>query len=124
MQPLLQRLSDAGYEIHAMSNYPSWWQMIEKKLQLSRYLAWTFISSQGPMLGLRKPAPECYQSVAQHLRILSNNDNGGESSATKLILIDDRKPNIDGAIHAGWDGILFQDALQLEQELVQRGLKF
>ena len=124
MQSLLQRLSDAGYEIHAMSNYPSWWQMIENKLQLSRYLAWTFISCQGPMVGMRKPAPECYQAVAQHLGIHNNDNNGGESPATKLLLIDDRKPNIDGALHAGWDGIVFQDALQLEAELIQRGLKF
>jgi len=75
-------------------------------------------------VGMRKPGPECYQAVSQHLGINNKDNNGCDSSATKLILIDDRKPNIDGAIRAGWDGIVFRDAVQLEAELIQRGLKF
>jgi hypothetical protein len=49
MEALLQRLANAGAEMHAFSNYPAWWQMIEEKLQVSRYLDWTFISCQGPL---------------------------------------------------------------------------
>jgi hypothetical protein len=49
MQPLLARLSAAGVAMHAMSNYPSWWRHVEAKLQVSRYLPWTFVSCEGAM---------------------------------------------------------------------------
>jgi hypothetical protein len=49
METLLQRLQSSGADVHAFSNYPVWWQMIEEKLLLSRYLDWTFISCQGPI---------------------------------------------------------------------------
>lgn len=49
MEQLLGRLAGSGYELHALSNYPSWWQIIEGKLQLSRHLRWTYLSCTGPM---------------------------------------------------------------------------
>ncbi len=49
MPALLSRLKAAGYPMHAMSNYPSWYRMIEDKLQPSQYLSWTFVSCEGPM---------------------------------------------------------------------------
>ena len=53
MEALLQRLSAGGASMHAFSNYPSWWRMIEGKLELSRYLEWTFVSCQAPIKVLR-----------------------------------------------------------------------
>jgi hypothetical protein len=32
MQELLQKLKKKGYEMHVVSNYPSWYQLIEDKL--------------------------------------------------------------------------------------------
>lgn len=49
MEDLVARLSKSGYEMHAVSNYPIWWQIIEDQLRLSRYMAWTFVSCTGPM---------------------------------------------------------------------------
>jgi hypothetical protein len=49
MEPLLLRLRDAGYTVHAMSNYPEWYRLIEDKLKVSQYLQWTFVSCTGPM---------------------------------------------------------------------------
>jgi hypothetical protein len=49
MEQLLGRLKAAGYEMHALSNYPVWHQMIEEKLRLSRFLSWTYLSCEGPM---------------------------------------------------------------------------
>jgi hypothetical protein len=49
MEEMLQRLKAAGYQVHAMSNYPSWYRYIESKLKVSRYVDWTFISCEGPM---------------------------------------------------------------------------
>lgn len=49
VQKILRSLKDSGHEMHTFSNYPVWWKMIESKLELSRYLNWTFISCEGPM---------------------------------------------------------------------------
>ncbi len=49
MPQLLRRLRAAGFDVHACSNYPVWYRLIESKLQLSRYLDWTFISCEGAM---------------------------------------------------------------------------
>ncbi len=49
METLLTRLHAAGYEMHALSNYPVWYQIIEEKLRLSRFMDWTFVSCVGPM---------------------------------------------------------------------------
>jgi hypothetical protein len=49
MEELLQRLAAGGAHMHAFSNYPEWYRLIEGKLQLSRYLEWTFVSCQGPL---------------------------------------------------------------------------
>ncbi|CAN6449147.1 unnamed protein product [Victoria cruziana] len=44
MQILLENLKDSGYEMHALTNYPVWYTLIEEKLKLSAYLNWTFCS--------------------------------------------------------------------------------
>ena len=49
MQDLLQQLKDNGVPMHAVTNYPVWYHLIEDKLQLSRYMPWTFASCEGPM---------------------------------------------------------------------------
>lgn len=49
MEPLLQELVDGGYQLHACSNYTTWYRAIEDKLALSRFLEWTFVSCEGPM---------------------------------------------------------------------------
>lgn len=49
MEALLQTLRAQRQTMHIMSNYPLWYREIERKLQLSQYLDWTFISCDGPM---------------------------------------------------------------------------
>lgn len=49
MEELLSELSSAGVEMHAMSNYPVWYENIEAKLKLTKFLPWTFVSSSGVM---------------------------------------------------------------------------
>lgn len=34
MQDLLGALKQQGYDMHVVSNYPTWYQMIERKLQV------------------------------------------------------------------------------------------
>ena len=55
MQSLLAELRDRSVEMHTLSNYPVWYRVIEEKLELSRYLRWTFVSC---LAGVQKPHPE------------------------------------------------------------------
>lgn len=64
--------------------------------------------------GLRKPSSESYECAVQHLGVPGSN----------LLLIDDRKPNVEGARSAGLQAIHFQSADQLEAELRKAGLEF
>lgn len=70
VEELLSTLKDNGYEMHAFTNYPIWYRMIEEKLKLSSYLSWTFCSC---ILGKRKPDPLIYEEVLKHLDIEPQN---------------------------------------------------
>lgn len=64
--------------------------------------------------GLRKPAPAAFERVATHLQLPPN----------RCIFVDDRAVNVEAAVAAGMDGVVFEGAAQLESELVRRGLHF
>ncbi|KAF8015410.1 hypothetical protein BT93_H1035 [Corymbia citriodora subsp. variegata] len=80
MEELLQELKENGYEIHAFTNYPIWYKMIEEKLKISRYLAWTFCSC---ITGKRKPDLDFYLDALRHLKV----------DPPSCVFIDDRKQN-------------------------------
>jgi HAD superfamily hydrolase (TIGR01509 family) len=108
-EALLAELQRAGRELHLMSNYPTWYRIIEDKLGLSRYAPWTFVSCH---TGLRKPDAEAYRHVARALGC----------APAELLLIDDRESNCRGAREVGMDAIRFETAAQVREELLQRGL--
>lgn len=108
MENLLARLKESGAEVHALSNYPDWYLAIEDRLGLSRYLQWTFVSC---LTGVRKPDARAYLGPAEAL----GRDPGD------LIFVDDRQKNVDGAIAAGLQGVLFEGAEALDSALHARG---
>jgi HAD superfamily hydrolase (TIGR01509 family) len=108
-EQLLQRLSRAGLEIHTLSNYPVWFRTIEAKLQLSRYLKWTFVSC---LTGVRKPAPAAYFGAAGRLN----------RSVGACLLIDDSVANCESAEAIGMPAIRFCDSASVWESLRQRGL--
>ena len=108
MEELLRALHDGGAKMHAFSNYPPWYQMIEERLTLSRYLDWSFVSC---ITGVRKPKPEAFESAAATLGV----------EPLECIFIDDREANVTAATEASMDGILFESAEQLRRELAKRG---
>eukprot|EP00798_Chlamydomonas_sp_ICE-L_P020267 gene20267-27021_t len=114
MEELLQRLRDAGYEMHVMSNYPMWFKMIEDKLAISKYMPWTFISCDGHMEGIRKPDPAAYEMA---ISIVGR-------PASNIIFVDDRSVNVEAAEVAGINGIIFSGAADLEVTLRGQGLEF
>ncbi|MEO1482315.1 MAG: HAD family phosphatase [Myxococcota bacterium] len=109
MEPLLQRLKSAGFAMHALSNYPPWYSMIEERLALSRYLEWTFVSCN---LGVRKPDPQIYTRACDHLGIAPGD----------ALFIDDREDNCEGALAVGLDAIRFESTATLAQALEARGV--
>lgn len=109
MEELLQELHAAGVAMHALSNYSIWYQWIEERLKLSRYLEWTFVSC---LSGHRKPAPEIYQHAVQTLGV----------PASQCLFIDDRESNCEGARAVGMESVLFRGADALRDELRRRTL--
>lgn len=109
MQDLLTRLVSAGYPLYALSNYAIWYQMIEQKLNLSRYLHWDFVSCH---TGHRKPEAAAYRHAAATLHLKPEN----------CLFIDDREENIDGAKQTGMPAILFTGSDELERILVDAGV--
>ena len=67
-----------------------------------------------PLQGHRKPSPQAYTSCVDTLGV----------APADLLFVDDRQPNIDGALAAGLGAILFKGAGPLEDELKARGLQF
>ena len=115
MEALLGKLSAAGVEMHAFSNYPAWWRDLEAGMKLSRFLTWSFVSCEGPMAGHRKPSPAAFAAVEQTLR-------ESHAQPLTLTLVDDRLPNVEAARAAGWQAVHFRDCRQLEGSLAELGV--
>ncbi|RLB64525.1 MAG: hypothetical protein DRI90_04380 [Deltaproteobacteria bacterium] len=109
VEPLLAQLSAAGWAMHALSNYPEWYQLIEEKLGIARYVDWRFVSCQ---TGVRKPDLQAYLGAAESLSL----------APSRLLFIDDRQVNCDAARTVGMDSILFVDTAALTEALAQRGI--
>jgi epoxide hydrolase-like predicted phosphatase len=111
MEQLLGDLRKAGYAMHALSNYPSWYHMIEERLQLTRYLEWSFVSCE---LGVRKPDEAIYRCALERLEV----------APEKCIFVDDRGKNCKGAAAVGMQAIRFESSERLRSQLLQAGLAF
>lgn len=109
VEELLHALKQNGYEMHAFTNYPIWYKMIEDKLKLSKYLSWTFCSC---ITGKRKPDPAFYLQVLMHL----------DANPKNCIFIDDRVRNVDAATKVGIIGLQFKNANLLRQDLSLLGI--
>jgi len=105
MEALLADLAGAGFEIHALSNYPVWWRMIEAKLDLGRFLEWSFVSCK---TGLRKPEAGAFHHA---LGVLSRDPRD-------CAFIDDRPSNCAAAEAVGIEAIVFEGAASLRARLL------
>lgn len=108
MEALLARLAGAGHAIHALSNYPEWFEAIEQRLGLSRYLRWSFVSCR---TGVRKPAAAAFTGAAAALGVRPR----------ECLLIDDREENCRAARALGMEAVHFTAAEALAAELARRG---
>lgn len=106
---LLSDLAESGTPMHAFSNYPVWYQRIEERLGLSRFLDWSFVSCR---TGLRKPAPEAYAHVLRELGV----------SGEHCVFIDDRASNCEAAQQSGIRAVQFEGIDALRASLREVGL--
>lgn len=109
MEQLLGAVAEGGHAVHALSNYPEWYRMIEQRLGLSRYLEWSFVSCH---TGVRKPDPRAFLGAAASLGV----------PAADCLLIDDRPGNCAAARAAGLEALRFTSSEELGPELARRGL--
>lgn len=98
IEPLLAELAARGVEMHALSNYPEWYRWIEERLQVSRYVSWSFVSCD---TALRKPDPAAYERALVALN----------RPADACIFVDDRRVNCDAASGAGMHAIHFTGSI-------------
>lgn len=109
IEPLLIELKRGGVPMHALSNYPPWYQLIEERLRLSRYVDLTFFSCD---TGVRKPAAEAYLSACRKL----------ERRTDECLFIDDRSLNTDAARAVGLHALQFTgDVAALRASLHELG---
>jgi FMN phosphatase YigB (HAD superfamily) len=108
--PLLGSLASLGVPMHALSNYPCWYTMIEEQLALSRYLTRRFVSFE---TGLRKPDAAAYTEAVRALGV----------SPRDCLFIDDRASNCAAAERVGMDAVVFEGADALREALRLRGLR-
>lgn len=109
VEPLLQELREHRVPMHALSNYPRWYTLIEDALGLSTWVQWSFVSCH---TRVRKPDPAAYQHACRTL--------GVEPSA--CLFVDDRESNCAAAREQGMDAVRFTDAASLRVALAGRGL--
>ena len=95
IEPLLAELKAQRVEMHALSNYPHWYQLIDERLGLSRYVDLTFFSCD---TGVRKPAPEAYLGACRKL---------GRAPG-ECLFVDDRASNCEAARAAGLVALEFR----------------
>ncbi len=109
IEPLLRDLSAAGVPMHALSNYPVWYELIEQVTGLSRYLSWRFVSCR---TGVRKPDPRAYAGAAAVLGV----------DAARCVFVDDRADNVEAAEALGMTGVVFESAAGLRARLEALGV--
>lgn len=109
IEELLGELQSRGVEMHALSNYPELYRVMDAEVGLSRWVKPSFVSY---LTRVRKPDAEAYLGAARAL----------DRSLADCVFVDDRKSNTDAAIAVGMPSIVFRGAAALRSDLVAHGV--
>jgi FMN phosphatase YigB (HAD superfamily) len=115
---LVMALHDQGYtQVVATNMGARSWQVIQEKYPgfFANYFRYAFTSSEMAAQGTLKPNAAYYKALSERVALLA-------ASKKRVILIDDKKENTDGAYHARADilGIPFKSAEQVLKSLQMR----
>ena len=105
MQALVHELHDRGVAMHLLSNYPPWYKLCTDRLELTRYVAPSFVSCN---TGVRKPDAEAYLGPCRTLGV----------APEACLFVDDREKNCAAARAIGMPAFRFErDVGALRREL-------
>ena len=107
---LARRLHAAGRPLYFLSNMPEpYARHLESRHDFFALFRRGVFSARVKMI---KPEPAIFEHARAHFDI----------DPAQSVFIDDHRPNTVAARAAGWDAIHFEHAVQVEGELVARGL--
>ncbi len=107
---LMERLIEDGHDVTMLTNFAAdTFAEAKERFPFLKRPRGVTVSGE---IGLIKPDREIFEHHAKAF--------GLDPAAT--LFIDDSRKNVDGAIAAGWQAILFESAAGLERELERRGL--
>jgi HAD superfamily hydrolase (TIGR01509 family) len=112
--PLIVHLARARYPLGILSNTnEAHWRLVnDGRFRMIRdYFPVAALSFE---IGVMKPDPRIYLSAAELAGVAPH----------EIFYTDDREENVAGALAAGYDAVLFQDARQLAADLRQRNLRW
>jgi putative hydrolase of the HAD superfamily len=112
--PLVMHLHAAGYRLGILSNTrPSHWEYCTggRYAQIPTLFEHAVLSYE---VGVMKPAAKIYQVAIEKA--------GAEPG--EIFFTDDLEKNVEGALAAGLDAVLFTSAEQLAEDLRSRGVRF
>lgn len=109
---LIKQLHSAGYPIYALTDNV---HEIVKSLK-ARYDFWDYFNGAvvSAEVGMLKPEPPIFK------HLLATHD----LEAVETVFIDDHPPNVQGAKTVGLEAILFKNAEQCSDELMELGVEY
>jgi putative hydrolase of the HAD superfamily len=105
---LARRLRESGYKTSLLSNTEAPAREFFLELQYDMFDALTFSCAEG----VCKPERELYEIAARKLGM----------TPAQCVLLDDRLDFIEGARNAGMKGIVYEDPVQVKEELTGLGV--
>lgn len=109
MYELVEELKTSGIPVALLSNVQKRYADLIRGFGLYAPFEPCLLSSE---MGVSKPDPKAFELLLEELSL----------PASDVVFIDDRPENIEAALNAGLDAILFESPSQLKKELSQRGL--
>jgi 2-haloacid dehalogenase len=107
---IVRELSAAGVPMWGLTNWPDeFWRHAPARFDFLGLLQDVVVSGTE---GVAKPDPRIYEIAVARTGL----------PASELVFVDDKQGNVEAAIEAGLDGIVFTGADRLREQLRQRGL--
>ncbi len=107
---LWQELKNKGYRLYALTNWSAeTFPIAQSKYEFFRQMDGIVVSGKEKLV---KPDPVIYTRLLERFNLRASN----------CVFIDDNPANVAAAAHLGFDGIRFENPVQLRMELAKREL--
>ena len=103
-----------GLQIGLASNYSEWYELILESLPILGESEFLFFSCE---MGLRKPEEAYYERISRAL-LPGRHGVGSVSSPRDIFFLDDRMPNVQAALRAGWQAHLMTNSYDARRAIL------